>query len=86
MATENLTIIPNASDLLDVLSSLPGVSTVVKLGQIALVVVIVYIAFLIIRSIVQIKYAFNMKRLINNVEEINQKMDLLVGKKIKKKS
>lgn len=81
MAIENLT---SSADFTQVLSSIPGISTVIRLSKIAIIVVIVYISFLIIRGIVQIKYAFSMKKLIGNVEQINQKMDLLVGKGKKK--
>ncbi len=77
MALENLT----SPDFGGILSSLPGVSTIVKLSQVALIVVIVYIAFLIIRSVLQIRYAFSMKKLISTVEEINNKLDKLVKKK-----
>jgi len=64
---------------MNVLSSTPGMSTVIKLSKVAIIVVIVYVAFLIIRSIVQIRYAFSMKKLIENVEQINEKMDKLIG-------
>jgi len=75
MTLENLT----SSSLMNVLSSTPGMSTVIKLSKVAIIVVIVYVAFLIIRSIVQIRYAFSMKKLIENVEQINEKMDKLIG-------
>jgi hypothetical protein len=78
MAVENIT---SGLNLVGVLSAIPGMSTVIKLGQVAIIVVIVYIAFLIIRSIVQIRYAFSMKKLIDHVEQINKKMDKLIGKK-----
>jgi hypothetical protein len=81
MAVENLT----GLDLVQVLSALPGMSTIIRLGQVAIIVVIVYIAFLIIRSIMQIRYAFSMKKLIESVEQINQKMDRLINKTQRKK-
>jgi len=80
MGLENAT----ESILVSTISALPGMSTVIKLGQIAIIVIIVYIAFLIIRSIMQIRYAFSMKKLIENVEQINKKMDSLIGKRLKK--
>jgi hypothetical protein len=72
-------------DILGTLSALPGMSTVINLGKVAIIVVIVYVVFLIIRSIMQIRYAFSMNRLIKTVEEINRKMDSLAVGKTKKK-
>lgn len=69
-----------ASDIAQSLSAVPGVSTLVKIGQIAGILVIVYLAFLLVRMVFQIKYAISMKKLNQNVEEINKKMDKLIGK------
>jgi len=82
MAAENL--VPPLN-LTEALSSLPGMSTIVRLGQIAFVVVIVYISFLIIRSIFQIRYAISMRKLNESVEEINKKMDRIIGSRERKK-
>jgi glycerol-3-phosphate acyltransferase PlsY len=85
---ENITLAPSSgliSDVLDKLLNLPGVSTLVKILQAVGIVLFIYFIFLIIRVISQIRHNTNIRRLAQNVEEINKKMDLLVGKKIKKK-
>jgi len=84
MAVEGAVIGLNASNLVDTLSAIPGLSTVVKLGQIAIVVVIFYIGFLIFKGIMQLRYAYSMKKLIETVESIDKKLGLLVGKNKKK--
>ena len=61
----------------------PGIAGLVSIGKAVGIAVIVYIAFLIIRSIVQIKYSLRIKKISQNVEEINKKMDVLIGKKKK---
>ena len=81
MALENIT---ETMDLGSTLSAIPGVATVVKLSQIAIIVVIVYVIFLIIRSITDILTSLRFKKLTRNVEEINKKMDLFLGKAKKK--
>lgn len=72
-------------DWTNVIANVPGVSNLISIGKAVGIAVIVYIVFLIIRSIVQINYSLRFKRLTANVEEINQKMDLLIGKKKKNK-
>ncbi len=72
-------------DLGGVLTSIPGVSSVIQLSKVAIIVVIVYIIFLTIRSITQILYSLRFKKLYKNVEDINNKMDVLIGKKKGKK-
>ena len=54
------------------------------LGKAIGIAALVYIIFLIIRTILQVRYSFRFKRLTQNVESINKKMDLLIGKKIKR--
>lgn len=71
-------------NLSDVFSSIPGISTLLNIAKIAGVVVIIYIVFLIIKVILGIGSALRMRKLAKNVEEINRKMDMLVGKKSKK--
>jgi hypothetical protein len=70
----------------NVIAGVPGVADLIAIGKIVGIATLVYIVFLIIRSIVQINYALRFKRLTQNVEEINQKMDFLTekNKKIKK--
>ena len=72
-------------DLGNVISNIPGIDMLVKIGQIAGIVVIVYVVFLIIRGLMQWKYTRRVKSIAKNVDEINQKLDLLIGKKQKPK-
>lgn len=69
-------------DLATLITSLPvGIWNIIRtLG----IVVIVYVIFLIISSIVNILYSIRFRKLAKNVEEINEKMDYLIGKKSKK--
>jgi len=85
MGVENI-VADVGSNGLDVLSSLPGVSLVVKLAQVAFVVVIVYIAFLILRAILGIKHQATLKKILIQLERVNNKLEKLVrlGKKGKK--
>jgi hypothetical protein len=64
----------------NVILGIPGLGDLIAIGKAVGVAVLVYILFMIIRSIVQINYSFRFKRLTKNVEEINQKMDVLIGK------
>lgn len=66
-------------------SNIPGFSALIQISKAVGIAVLVYIIFLIIKTLLQIGYNRKLKSLANNVEEINQKMDILVGKKLKKK-
>ena len=46
----------------------------------------IYIIFMIIRSIVQIRSSLRMKSIAKNVEEINSKLDSIIGKKSSEKT
>lgn len=88
MAIENVTSMTDSSliaGILDKLASLPGISALISILQAVGVVIFVYFIFLIVRIITQIKHNLNIKKIALNVEEINKKMDLLVGKKGKDK-
>ena len=61
-------------------SILGSLGTLINLGKAVGIAVIVYIVFMIIRSITQIKYSLRFKKLAKNVEEINRKMDVLINK------
>ncbi len=63
------------------LTSLPGVGDIILIVKAIGILVALYIIFLIIRAISQISMAARLKVLATNVEQINQKMDLLVGKR-----
>ena len=62
-----------------------GMSFLISLGKAIGIAVLVYVVFLIVRTILQIRYNLRFKYLVKNVEEINNKMDNLIGKKIKRK-
>jgi hypothetical protein len=64
----------------DIFSKIPGFQTLVNIGVALGLLLIVYIVFLIIRSITQILYSLRFKKVAKNVEEINQKMDILISK------
>jgi hypothetical protein len=70
----------NNATWLDIFSKVPGVTTIVTLGKAIGIAVLVYIIFLIIRSITQILYTRRFAKMTKNVEEINQKMDILISK------
>jgi len=72
-----------ASDIAESLSAVPGVSVLIKIGQIAGILIILYFGFLIVKMIFQIKYAISMKKLNKNVEEINTKIGKLLANKNK---
>lgn len=85
---ENITAIPSSgliSDVLEKLVNLPGVSNLVKILSAVGIILFIYFIFLIIRTISQIKHNANIKKLAKNVEEINSKMDVLIGRKGKKR-
>jgi hypothetical protein len=67
-------------DLSSVLYNLPGISDLIILGKAIGIAVLIYIVFLIIRSITQILYSLRFKKVAKNVEEINQKMDILISR------
>jgi large-conductance mechanosensitive channel len=56
----------------------------VKVGEALGIALIAYIIFLIIRAIMQMKTASQIKKISKNVEEINEKIEKLVRKQKKK--
>jgi threonine/homoserine/homoserine lactone efflux protein len=67
-----------------ILANIPGVDLIVKIVQVAGALFIVYLVFLIMKTIAGFKSASRLKTIAKNVEEINSKLDVLVGKKKKK--
>jgi hypothetical protein len=68
------------------LAGLPGsvssnIIFLINLGKAIGIAILVYIIFLIIRSISQIRISSRIKSIAKNVEEINSKLDSIVGKK-----
>ncbi len=70
-------------DLSSAIANIPGISGLVTVGKAIGVVVLIYVIFLIVRTIGQISYTFRFRKLTKNVDEINQKMDVLIGKRRK---
>ena len=69
----------NAVDWGNVIMGVPGISGLIALGRAIGIAVLVYIIFLIIRSITQILYSLRFKKVALDVAEINKKMDLLIS-------
>lgn len=73
-------------DWINVIGGIPGISDLILIGKAVGIAVLVYIVFLIVRSITQILYSLRLKRVAKNVEEINKKMDLLISQISRKES
>ena len=67
-------------DLLGALYGLPGISTLINIGKAVGIAILIYIIFLIVRTITQILYSLRFKKVAKDVGEINRKMDLLISK------
>lgn len=85
-------IIPNitTSDIFSAAwSSMPpqfssGIGLIITLGKAIGIVVLVYLCFLIIQSVVRIRQALRMKQIAQDVAEIKQKLSALIDKKSSK--
>ena len=77
----NISGFPGPGGFAEIMKNVPGIESLVKIGQAIGIAVLVYIIFLIIKSISQVKYSMRFKRLVKAVEEINKKMDTLIGKR-----
>ncbi len=58
-----------------------GLSFVLTLAKAVGIAVLVYIAFLIVKAVVQTRQALRIKSMQQTLEEINKKLDVLVSKK-----
>ena len=67
------------------LVQLPGLSFIVTLSKAIGIAILVYIGFLIIKTLVQTRQAFRIKSIAVNVEQINKKLDSLIKDKKSKK-
>lgn len=76
----NETIGTNALDLIGALYGVPGIHSLITIGKAVGIAVLIYIIFLIVRTVTQILYSLRFKKVALNVEEINKKMDTLIGK------
>ncbi len=75
-------IVSNAFGLLQ---NVPGFDLVIRLFQVAGALFIVYLVFLIMKAFAGLRSARKLSIIAKNVEEINSKLDLLVGKRVSKK-
>ncbi len=76
----------NASDISKLLwSALPpelsgGLFLLITIGKVIGILVIIYLAFLIIQSLIRIRSAQRVKSIEHNVEEINKNIKLIIEK------
>ncbi len=68
----------NASEIF---RAVPGMDVLIMILQAAGVLFIIYLLFMIIRSITGINTSRRLRRIAENVEQINKKLDVLVKKK-----
>ena len=78
-------VVINNSEVIDVLGSIPGLSGLIKIGQVAGILVIVYIAFLIFKAILGFRQHKKISNLNKTLESIDKKLDKLVKQTTKKK-
>jgi heme exporter protein D len=58
-----------------------GLAFVLTLAKAVGIAVLVYIAFLIVKAVVQTRQALRIKSMQETLEQINKKLDIIVGKK-----
>lgn len=80
MANISSTEVLKNIDWPNLVGGIPGIGDLVLIGKAVGIVVIVYLVFLIIRSVTQILYSRRFGKMAKNVEQINQKMDVLISK------
>ena len=71
--------------ILSTLTTLPGVSTIIKIFQAVGIVILIYFIVLIIRTILQYRYAKNLSQIAKNVEQMNLKLDAFIDSNKKRK-
>lgn len=64
--------------IFDSLKTMSGATTLLKLGQAVGIVVLVYLVFLIIRAVTDILSSLRFKKMNKHIEQINNKMDLIL--------
>ena len=69
------------SSLTNSIANLPGMNAIFEISKAIGIVVLIYLVILIFKAIVQTRQALRFKKLVQNVEGINNKMDFLIGKK-----
>jgi hypothetical protein len=83
MAVEDIVIdgmVNGSNGFVDALIALPGVSTVIRIFQVAGILVIAYILFLLVRAILQFRHVRKLSKLQDSVERIEKKLDKVLRK------
>ena len=91
MADPILPVINQSEILKGIWASMPpqfssGIGFLITISKAIGIIFIIYLIFLVIQSIVRIREALRMKSMAKNIEEINQKLTILVGNKKLSKS
>lgn len=81
----DLSNIAGSLNMTQLFSAIPGGDTIIQLGKAAIIIIIIYFIFLIIKGLFSLRRSYNIGSMAKNVEEINKKLDVLIGKKGKKK-
>ena len=86
MVIENISL--NSSELFSgLLDSLtPVLTPLITIFKAVGIAILIYVVFLIIRAFLNLKATLRIRKISQNVEEINSKLDLIVHKLISKKS
>ncbi|MBM3247298.1 hypothetical protein FJZ17_02040 [Candidatus Pacearchaeota archaeon] len=66
-----------------ILTNVPGFDLLVKIFQVVGILFIIYLVFMIIRAFAGWKSARKLSIIAKNIEEINSKLDSIIGKKSK---
>jgi uncharacterized membrane protein len=61
-----------------------GITFLLSIAKIAGILVLVYLGFLIIQTVVKIRQALRLKQIQQDIAEIRDNIALLVGKRVKK--
>ena len=80
MAIENFV---NGTEIVSALSNLPGLEGLIKIGQVAGILVIAYLAFLLLRGFLGLKHALRLRRIDKSVQNIDANIAKLVSQKSK---
>jgi hypothetical protein len=78
MVFENFTANISSDSITNTFLSIPGISSIMKLGKAVGIAILVYIIFMIVRTITQIISSRRSGRMIKNIDEINRKMDIII--------
>ena len=68
----------NNSAVINALSSIPAFANLIRIGQAVGIIIIIYIGFLILRGVLQIKQHKKIAKVAEDLESINKKLDRLI--------